>query len=106
MNYYKFPKTIARELIKEAESLSFHKWCDELDCSVSFARKNTKKTLDEILDLSDSVPTLFTFIERDNPDGHHYEVGASTLPIGVSYFIWILVSIENGEKLIKKYNLN
>lgn len=109
--FFKYPKSIARELIKEAESLSFHKWVDELDCSVSVARKSTKKTLDEIIDLCETNSAHFTVIERRDSIGrfhdheNYYEIGASTLGIGVDYFIWILVSIENGEKLIKKYKL-
>ncbi len=110
--FYKYPKSIARELILEAKSLSFHSWLDELDCSVSFCRKSTEKTLDEIIHLCETNPAHLTLIERCDSIGrfhdheNYYEIGASTLGIGVDYFIWILVSIENGEKLIKKYELS
>lgn len=112
--FYKYPKSIARELILEAKSLSFHYWLDELDCSVSFHRKSTEKTLDEIINLCETEPAHFTLIERcdsigrfhDHDHENYYEVGASTLGIGINYFIWILVSIEDGEKLIKKYELS
>lgn len=109
--FYKYPKSIARELILEAKSICFHFWLDQLDCSVSFRREKTEKTLDEIIDLCETNPAHFTIIERRDSlgrfHGHesYYEIGASTLGGGVNYFIWILVSIENGEKLIKKYKL-
>lgn len=109
--FYKYPKSIARKLILEAKSLSFHHWLDELDCSVSWCRKSTEKTLDEIINLCENNSAHFTLIERQDTlaryFGHetYYEIGASTLGIGVDYFIWILVSIEDGEKLIKKYKL-
>lgn len=112
MKYLTYPKTIARELIKDAEAVCFHKWLDELNCSESIARRKTDKTLDEIISLCETTPSHFTIIERADSIGRfhdherYYEIGASTLSTEISYFIWILVSVEEGERLIKKYNLS
>ena len=48
------------------------------------------------------------FIERDERDYGgllYFEVGLSTMGMKPEYFVWINTSIENGEKLIKKYSL-
>jgi hypothetical protein len=94
-----------REVLTEAMSVALHVYCDKLDCSESFARQPTDKTPEWVLDRALSVDSHFHFIERDDSCGRYFDVGLSTLMGSPDYFLWIKVSIEEGERLIEKYNL-
>ena len=62
--FFYIPKNIARKIIKEAEAVCFDKFCDELDCSKSFHRGSSEKTVDEILDLCESGRGHYVVAER------------------------------------------
>ena len=81
---------------------------DELDCRKSFLRRKTDKTIEEVLQLGLNNGALFNFIERwcaQYGDIDYFDVGLSVTVDGVSYFLWIVVSIEDGESLISQFNL-
>ena len=95
-------------LMREALSLAYRTSVDELDCAKSFARQNTMKFWDEILAIGlTDERAMFTFIRRDADVGERemYEIGLSTTSMGVKYFIWMDLTIPNGDFLIKKYSL-
>lgn len=110
MNYrlpYKIDREKATVILKDAAALSNNVQVDQLDCSKSWARIKTDKTLDEILDIGlKDHRTLYNFIYR-YPVGieeEYFDVGLSTMA-SPSYFIWIKLDIKNGIKLINKYKL-
>ena len=79
-------------------------WVDELDCSKSFSRQPTKKTVKEILQMClNSNNTFWVFIERDFPK-QYFDVGCCTMTTP-DYFLWIEIPYEDGVKLIKRYKL-
>ena len=83
-------------------------WCDQLDGSVSFSRQPTDKTPEEVLQIGlREVNTLWNFIKREAMCGDeaYYDVGCCTLGKRPEYFLWIKLSIEDGDKLVKKYKL-
>ncbi len=112
---YNFNKPIAAALLTDAIAISYATRVDQLDCSVSFARQPTKKTVEEVIaiGLHKDTSTLFNFIYRDMsflpqeyPENHNYwEIGFSTLCLTPDYFLWINLLPEDGYKLVKKYGL-
>lgn len=110
-NNYKLPnKKRWKELILDSETKSFKKWNDQLDCSVSLSRQPTDKTIQEILDISDSYKfNHWTFIIRKDPfeiEDPYIEVGLSTSGLNqVAYLIWIQCDIKHLDYFINEYGL-
>ena len=108
MMQYKFSKEIAKQLLLEAMELSDFVTTDELDCSKSFHRIATNKTPIEVLEigLSDKH-TFYSFIFRpaQGSQEEHFELGLSTMLLKPDYFLWIRLSIVDGNALAKKYKL-
>lgn len=106
---YKIPKDKIKEIITESISLANGIWVDELDCSKSFARKPTDKTIQEVFKIGlKGKSTFWNFIYRPafyEGEKPYFDVGCRTMGIGLDYFLWIKLNVENGEKLIKKYKL-
>ena len=105
---YKFSKEIARQLLLEAMELSKSVTTDELDCSKSFHRIATDKSPIEVLELGlTGKHTFYSFIFRpaQGSQEEHFEVGLSTMLMKPDYFLWIRLSIVDGNKLAKKYDL-
>lgn len=105
---YRIPLAKARQVLEAAMALAYHFYCDELDCSKSFARQPTDKTSREVLEIGLRTPgTLYNFIYRDYRawDKEFFDVGLSTIGQAPNYFLWISLDIEDGEKLIKKFKL-
>lgn len=93
---------------------------DELDCSKSFLREKSKKSFNEVLNIAISdEKALYNFIHRDmsflpqnfldedgkNLNRNYWDIGLSTMRVGVNYFIFIKVEESDGFDLIKKYKL-
>ena len=96
-------------LVNESRKLSFRNFVDELDCSKSFARKNTDKTFEEILELykKDSGFKHITFVVRNNDPIKSIEVGIRvTGENSIDYFIFIYVDLKYLDYFIKKYKLS
>ncbi len=87
--------------------------CDQLDCSKSIQRQPTDKTPEEVLQIGlGDRRTLYNFIRREGypyeepmyKEGS-YDVGLSTMCTTPVYFLWIKLTIEQGDRLIEKYNI-
>lgn len=100
-------KSFDRELFNDALEFAFFSRVDKLDGKP--IREPIDTPIKEIMDLClRDTKRHMTFIERDERDYGgllYFEVGLSTMGIKPEYFVWINISIENGEKLIKKYSL-
>ena len=83
-----------------------------LNCAKSFRRQPTDYTPVEFFELfgTRKLHTVFKYHPNCRGIGKHlYEVGCCTMDAhdhDADYFLFIYTSIEDGEKLIKKYSLN
>jgi hypothetical protein len=106
---YKIPKGKAAEILGKALALSRDVKVDQLDCSVSFARQKTDKSILEVLTLGLENSSHYHFIHRSAlfaDEEPYYDVGLSTCGLAPEYFLWIKLNIEQGNKLIQDYNLD
>lgn len=103
------PKNKREQILREAVKVSKRTWTDQLDCSISWTRQPTDKTVEGVLALGlEHSHTHYTFILRDSMGGLRipcFEIGLSTIGMRPEYFLWIELSIENGVALIKKFKL-
>lgn len=105
---YRLPAN-KEEFLRKSMALADEVRVDELDCSKSMHRTQTDQTVEQVLQhcLADSK-THYTMILRDHRDygeGLYFEVGASTMMNTPDYFLWIAMTVDNGRKLIKDFNL-
>ena len=79
---------------------------DELDCSKSWSRQDTNKTLEEIISISkNDTDSHYSFIHRKNPVNEFLEIGLRTDENQIGYFIWVYLPIDRLDSYINKYNL-
>lgn len=92
--------------MRDAMSVSRALFVDELNCRKSFSRVATKKSVEEVLQMGlHGKDTLWHFIPREWPT-EHYELGCSTMLIGdTDYFLWIHISNDDADLIVKKYKL-
>lgn len=106
---YEIPKPKRKSIILEALNLAYYKEVDELDCSKSFARQPTNKSIDEVLKIAfTDKKALYNFIFRKMDyfgEEDYFDVGFSTLGTEPNYFLWLKLTPEDGFKLIEKYKL-
>lgn len=110
-----FPMHTREACLREAMRISHHVHCDQLDCSVSVQRQPTDLTPEQLLEMGlNERRTHYHFIRRDEAfpcDGPlyqngYYDVGLSTIRSeGPDYFLWIRLTIEQGDRLIEKHGL-
>lgn len=95
------------EILDEAVTVSRKCFVDKLDCSKSFARENTDLTYEEAKPLFEDKLLHFAFIQHKGflDENDYYDVGVSTQAGHPNYFIFFYISIEDGEKVAEKYNL-
>jgi hypothetical protein len=93
------------ELLKEAQKMSYEWWVDILDVNVSFSRKRTDMSFEDVMKRIDNS-THFVFIHRRGyPDWEHYlEIGFRTME-AKDHFLFIHVDEEKLKYFINKYNL-
>lgn len=96
------PKEEFIQLLKEGHKICFNWWFDKLDCSQSVRRQRVENiSFEETLKYynQDAVPIVVERPEifRDPP---YLEIGFHTLK-SPSYFLWILIKLEDGKELIK-----
>jgi hypothetical protein len=108
--FFKLPKSKAEKVIREAMSIA--KWikADQLDCNVSFARKDTDKTPEEVLKMGlKDKNTFWNFIIRykDGCLPSRSDIGLSVRPVGseIEYFLWIDVDVDKAYDLVMKHKL-
>jgi hypothetical protein len=102
-------KEIARQAIMRALQLSTSVRVDQLDCSVSWCRQPTEKSVSEIIEIWENSKGVFNCIFRDlksfMPESESYwDVGLSTFG-PISYFLWIELKPEDGDQLVKEFDL-
>lgn len=103
---YKLPRSLAPRIVAEAMLVAESVRCDELDCSQSWARQPTGKTPAEVYEIGKSrSDTHWTFIRKKDFPEEYFDVGLSTIGVTPTYFLWVRLSIDTGEKLIAKYEL-
>lgn len=105
---YLIPKKIRKELVADSIKLADSIRVDELDCKRSFSRQDTKLSVDEVIKKGEeNTNTMYNFIfcPAICSEPAYYDVGLSTMNIGVNYFLWITVSVFNGQSLIDKFKL-
>lgn len=105
--FYIIPKNKAKAIFEEAISLAKCVRVDQLDCSVSCARQNTDKTIQEVLQLGlKDKRTFYNFVIRAPQDNFpaRTDIGLSTGG-PISYFLWIDINIDKAREMINKYKL-
>ncbi len=105
--HYSIPKDKREEILCAAIEIAYFVKVDQLDCSKSWMREDTDKTVEEVLNIGlNDKNTLYSFILRGAfQDNTYYEAGLSTIGFKIDYFLWINLSLENGQKIIDKYGL-
>lgn len=97
-----------KQLLIDAKEVCMDWNTDILDVSKSWARKRTDMAFeDTIKKLDDSCH--YVIIHRDYSFSNSEDVGEiafSTLGAGVDYFLFIHLTIDNLNKIVKKYKLN
>ena len=95
------------ELIKECKTLAYKSWCDMLDCNKSYARIESDKDFEEIIEIL-TADDYLTFVHRDvagfNED-NYLEVCFSTIRLDVNYFIWTKIDLKHMNYLKNKYKI-
>ena len=107
-------------VFKDALKIARKVFIDELDCSKSFCRKRSNKTLEEMLEMAKdrSLRHHFVFIHRDqsflpqdfiedgkNPNRNYWDIGFSTRVGNPDYFLFIEVEEKDGFDIVEKHNL-
>ena len=102
-------KKVRKKLYEEALLSSFEFWVDELDVSKSFRRQRIDDSFSLVLhNCLNDKSTHWVILFRDkvvSDDVEHYEFGASTMTEKPTQFLWIKVSVEDAERLFKRYKL-
>lgn len=78
---------------------------DQLDCSQSFRRQPTDKTIDQVLELCLADSRIFATLIGRMLNEPHFELVVSTMAQTPEYFLWIRLSLEAAGDLVDKYNL-
>jgi len=78
-------------------------------CSSDLCRQSTEKTAAEIIEIWENTNGTFNCIFRDlqrfMPESESYwDVGLSTFG-PISYFLWIELKPEDGDQLVKEFDL-
>ncbi len=107
---YIIPRKIAEKVLREAICSSTSVEVDELNCSKSFSRVDTDKTVAEVLSIGlGHRGTLYNFIFRDMSfmgEEDYFDVGLCTCGFGeTEYFLWIRLGVQEGERIIREFDL-
>lgn len=98
------------ELIKFCSAKAFNTKIHILDASKSFARKPSKKTLAQLLQMiKKGTKTTFFFHKRNRPVGDdiktYLDIGFKIYDQNVSYFLFLYVDISHESELIEKFKI-
>jgi hypothetical protein len=107
--FFKIPRSKAKKVIQEALDMAKYVRVEELNCKESFRRRPTKKSVAEVFQMGlDNSNTLWHFCIRyweSNIINISTDIGLSTGPSGITYFLWIDVEHDKAYKLAEKYKL-
>ena len=94
-----------KTLLKEAYKIAKNFRVDILDCSVSWARQKIDMSFKEIMKKYDTKCHTVVIYRRGFFKEEYIGEIAFTTMTGVSYYLWIYVTKENLDKIIKEYKL-
>jgi hypothetical protein len=94
--------------IRDCISKSYNVWCDELDCNVSFARKQVYKTPEDIIKYAEesSFKHYVFILRRSLQETPYIEASIRTGHDGIDYFLWINIKLDMLDYFQKKYHIN
>ena len=94
-----------KRILSDAKKLSTKWKVDKLDCSVSWQRRPADITFAKAKQMLDDK-SHFTIVNRSYDVTTNFgEIGFRHSAEGVDTFLWILLSIEDMETIVNKYNL-
>ncbi len=100
--FYELPKNI--ELFTLSCFLAADKIIvDELDCTKSFARKKIDLTPGDVLEMKGRAH--YSFIYRSQQSIYEFCLDKINKETNINYFIWTLLDIPAGERLVEEYKL-
>ena len=106
--FYDFPKERFWEIVDDAIKLAFNVRVDELNCSTSWSRQVTDKTVEEVIEILKADKKCHqVFIHRRYFE-NHLEIGGSTMSRqknDITYYLWITVDIEHLQFFIDRYGV-
>lgn len=79
-------------------------WVDILDVSISWARHKVNFSFDEIMKKFENK-THFTIFEREDLGETYGEIGFTTTFEDPSYFLWVYVTQDTLNSIVRKYEL-
>ena len=95
-----------KQIINETIKISTEWWVDILDCKTSFARKRIDMSLEDIMKKFDDSSHFSIIHRRGYEDPWYGEIAfRSWEPNEPDYFLWIKITENDLNRLIKKYNL-
>lgn len=103
--HYTFKKKHTEEVLRAFLEICDSAWTDELDCTKSFRRIPSEKSVEEVLCMIVKGESHRAIILRDvslSKEGKYWDVGGSTMTGNPDYFLWIKVSFDKGEQLIER----
>lgn len=110
-NFYHIEPKRAREIVLWALPLCHYQRTDVLDCSKSFARQASTKTVEEVLAMAEAARHPHWSLIFREPMGRergYAELGCRTGgpdPLGPEFFIWIHLTPEQGREAVERFGL-
>lgn len=94
------------QIFNTALSHSYFMFTQVLDCSISFTRTRCKLSYHEILQKIDykNNNSRWTIFKRDVNHDCYYEFCVDVSVEGISYFVWIWVSLEQWQIIRNLYD--
>lgn len=78
-------------------------WVDKLDCKVSFLRQRVEMSYDDIIKKL-ARGCHFTVVHRSDIE-EYGEIGFCTMSFEPDFFLWIITTVEDLNKIVMKYGL-
>lgn len=107
--FFKIPKSKAKKVIQDALDIAKDVRVEELNCQKSFRRVPTKKSVSEVFRMGlNNSNTLWHFCIRyweSDITINSTDIGLSTGPSGITYFLWIDVERDKAYDLARKHKL-
>lgn len=102
------PSENIEKFLSKSISSSYEVKVDQLDCSKSFHRVPTDKSVEEVLNILLNTESHYVMIYRSMEffgEDDYWDVGGSTMTSNPEYFLWIRLKPEVGYDIIKEFNL-
>lgn len=93
-----------KKLLEDAHKVAIKWWVDKLTPK-NLHRQKIDMSFIDILEKLDAEKSYYVVIERNYPCKHG-EIGFCSSFVNESFYLFIQVSSENLEKIVKRYNLH